>query len=199
MKQDVIIVFTRFPIPGKVKTRLIPVIGETGAAELQRSLTEAAVEQAFIASGIREADLEIWFSGGSESKMEKWLGSRYIYRKQPQVDLGLKLETAMCEAMLAGYKRAVLTGSDIPSLSSSVILSAFESLTEYDVVIGPAIDGGYYLIGLKSIQNSLFKDIPWSTGKVLEKTIKRANKKNLSIKMLKMLADIDIPDDLYRR
>lgn len=194
MSQPVIIVFTRFPRPGRVKTRLIPSLGGQGAADLYRKLVERTLDQAARASG---ASLEIHYTGAAEEKMIDWLGTGPIYFKQAESpDLGDRMAVSLNQALAAGAPKAVLLGCDLPGLRVEHILRAFDELDGVDVVFGPAEDGGYWLTGLKKPQIGLFTNIKWSTSEVLTESLARAGKLGLSYTLVDTLADLDRPEDL---
>lgn len=113
-------------------------------------------------------------------------------------NLGERMENCFTEAFTMNFKRVVLVGSDIPSLPLDFIEEAFVSLKENDVVIGPSLDGGYYLIGFKdkTFSSQVFKGIPWSTEKVFEQTMKILEREGLTVHSLKPLRDIDTIEDL---
>ena len=202
-----LIIFTRFPMPGKTKTRLIPHLGEKGAAELQREMTEHTVRQAR-KSG---ADIEIRYTGGTEAQMGGWLGRDLVYAEQGEGDLGERMQRAFEDAFSKGWKKAVLIGSDCPSNDWKNLRAAFQSLETIDCVIGPADDGGYYLIGLgracspsaprakertagTAIPTRLFQNIKWGGEQVFEQTLKAAS--GLSVHHLATLHDVDLPEEI---
>ena len=191
-----LIIFTRYPEPGKTKTRLIPALGSWGAAALHRAMTRHTLrwagelaEQGALAVGVH-------YEGGTENLMRQCFGSQFTYLAQPEGDLGQRLSRAFVESFRAGRKRTVVVGTDCPRLSASLAAEAFDGLGENDLVIGPADDGGYYLIGLRRDVPRLFAQIPWGTDRVLEATLGTAAKLDLSVCLLKTLSDVDRPEDL---
>jgi rSAM/selenodomain-associated transferase 2/rSAM/selenodomain-associated transferase 1 len=196
-----LIVFTRWPEPGKAKTRLIPALGEEGAAKLQREMTEhtLALARRFASDGI--ADLEVRYEGGDRERMRGWLGSRHALRPQGGGDLGERMARAARSAFDSGSTAAVVVGTDCPDLSPDVLGGAFAGLDRADVVVGPATDGGYYLIGMaasaaaKSIP-CIFEGIPWGSGEVLSRTLLRAEVAGVTLEQLRQLPDVDRPEDL---
>jgi len=195
MYPDRLIVFGRYPIPGKVKTRLAHPLGPARAAELQRRLTEETLSRVNRFSSGRRVDVEICFDGTTEQKMRRWLGPRYIYSHQKAGDLGDRMKAALDAAFQDGCRRVVLHGTDIPGLTHSLLEEAFHKLQDTDLVLGPSTDGGYWLLGLRR-QAGLFEGIPWGTASVLEKTILKAKADGLSIHLLNALTDIDDLQDL---
>lgn len=191
--RQALILFTRYPLPGHSKTRLIPALGSQGAAALQRQLTEATLAQAESCCGRQGARLEIHFHGASHAAMTAWLGKGHFV---PQVagDLGQRLAAALERAFHRGHRQVLVIGADCPGLSAKLLHQAFAALGEHDLVLGPAMDGGYYLIGLRQTRPELFTHIPWGSDQVLAHTVARAQ--GLTIHFLPRLHDIDRPDDL---
>lgn len=188
--KNLLIVFIKNPIPGKVKTRLAEKIGADAALEVYHKLiniTKSAVEDT-------DADVRIYYS--SEFEENIWTGVPiYI---QNGIDLGERMKNAMDSGFQDGYERICLIGSDLPTITSEIIQSGFNSLNFMDVVLGPAEDGGYYLIGLKKMIPEIFMDKPWSHGDLLEKTLEDLTRQKESYFLLKTLNDIDTYEDLIR-
>ena len=191
-----LIVFTRYPEPGKAKTRLIPALGAEAAADLHRQMTEHTLAQVKPLQQSRPLTVEIWFAGGVHSRMQSWLGSDVTYQPQPDGDLGDRMVQAFQTAFDGGVKSAVIIGTDCPELTDALLTEAFQALQQTDLVLGPATDGGYYLIGLQRLVPELFKMIAWSTDRVFQQTVDIANNLNLSLTTLPTLTDVDRPDDL---
>ncbi len=197
---NLVILFTRYPLAGKCKTRLIPALGEDGAAKIHRILTARTLE-ILKAQPVRERGaLRIYYDGGSLQKMEDWLGKDLCYTKQRGNTLGERMEQAFTDNSAKEHP-IILIGSDCPDLSEALLLDALAALNDHDMVIGPAHDGGYYLIGMTQQTNrtscgQLFSNIPWSTADVFSKTILQAEEQKLSIHILPTLHDIDTPEDL---
>ncbi len=191
-----LIVFTRYPEPGKTKTRLIPLLGPDGAAELQRRMTEHIIARAKELQVNRPVSVEVRYEGGSKHLMREWLGPYIPSLPQGRGDLGERMARAFGEAFQAGMNRVVLVGTDIPGIKAHTLLKAFETLGYADLLLGPARDGGYYLIASRQANAQLFADIPWGTGKVLERTKQTADGLGLSTVLLETLDDVDRPDDL---
>ena len=199
--QEEIIIFSRYPRAGQVKTRLIPHLGAEGAARLQQYLTEQTLARATAAATLRPARLSLWYTGGSAPEMTDWLGTDLSLRPQQGTDLGERMAAAFQAAWAEGMQRAVLLGTDCPALSSELIARALAELEGHDLVLGPAHDGGYYLIGLRhglapEAQAALLQDIAWGTASVFRDTLARATAANLTISTLQELHDIDRPEDL---
>lgn len=193
---DRLIVFSRFPEPGRSKTRLIPALGAVGAAELHRRMAQHTLKWTERLVEARPVDVRVRFTGAAESTMAECFGSQFHYEPQGNGDLGQRLEGAFRESFQAGRQRVVAVGTDCPSLSEEIVRQAFGHLRDHDLVIGPATDGGYYLIGLSLHSESLFQDISWGSDQVLQQTLSAALQAELSIAVLPTLADVDRPEDL---
>jgi rSAM/selenodomain-associated transferase 2/rSAM/selenodomain-associated transferase 1 len=193
-----LIVFGRYPRPGKTKTRLIPALGPVGAAELQRRLTERTVAVAKHCLRRTGARLAVHHDGGSRKQMQHWLGKRDIdYVPQARGDLGGRMFRSLQWAFDQGARRVVLVGTDIPGLAPAHLEAAFDRLERHDLVIGPSKDGGYWLVGMSCLEN-LFGGIAWSTATVLATTLNLARSKGMTNSLLDPLSDLDNSDDLDR-
>lgn len=194
---DCLIVFTRYPEPGKAKTRLIPALGETGAAELHRQMAEHTLNQVRELRSQDAVTIAVRFTGGDLSQMSAWLGADLEYCPQGDGDLGDRLSQAFVSAFERGFRSVVIIGTDCPELDKSVLITAFQQLQEHDVVLGAAADGGYYLIGLRRHYPELFQGIPWSSDRVFAQTCTIAQQLGLQVSPnLPMLRDVDYPEDL---
>jgi hypothetical protein len=193
---ECLIIFTRYPEPGKTKTRLIPALGAEGAATLQRQMTEHTLAQVKELQAKRLVSVEVYFVGGNQQLMQSWLGTSVIYRQQGDGDLGRRMAIAFQTALEAGKQRVVVIGTDCPDLKAEVMVKAFHALEQHDLVLGPAQDGGYYLIGLCRLIPELFTGISWSTAEVLQQTMSIAQRLELAVAYLPRLSDVDRPEDL---
>jgi len=193
--RDRLIIFGRYPVPGRTKTRLIPVLGPAGAADLQRRLTENILETVRRFARPREIGVEICFEGDSKQKMRRWLGSGEILSRQVSGNLGERMQAAFLDAFQRGAHRVVLLGTDIPKIRTDHLEQAFDALAKNDLVIGPSKDGGYWLIGLNH-PVGLFGGIKWSTDAVFGQTLALAKEQGLRVKTLTPLTDIDTAEDL---
>lgn len=192
-----LIIFTRYPEPGRTKTRLIPKLGAEGAANLQRQMTEHTLEQVRILQQQISISVEIRFAGGSLQLMRNWLGDDWIYHPQDGDDLGEKMARSLSDVFAQNCQKAVIIGTDCPDLDATILGHAFPSLDNSDIVIGPAEDGGYYLIGCRRLYPELFVNIAWGTADVLRQTCIQWEKLNLTPTLLPLLRDIDRPEDLF--
>jgi len=190
-------VFARAPVPGEVKTRLIPALGEAGAAALHRRLVSRCLRAA---RDSRLGPVELWCAPGVDDaffrECERRLG--VSLRSQEGRDLGERMYGAF-ESALARSRRAILVGSDVPALSPRYLRDADRALAEgEDAVVGPAEDGGYVLIGLSRVDAELFRGIPWGRPEVLAETRGRVAALAWRLRELPALWDVDRPEDLAR-
>jgi rSAM/selenodomain-associated transferase 1 len=195
--EPALIVFARAPEPGRVKTRLVPLLGENGAARLHARLVEQTLETA-LASGIGNVDL--YCSPGIKNafflKNKKRFGIGL--RSQGGGDLGDRMHRAF-EHALRSYSSVVLIGSDCPALSPADLRAAARALRAgADAVLSPAEDGGYALIGLRQVSRRLFDGIAWSTPEVLAQTRRRLRQLRWRWKELRTVWDVDRPEDVVR-
>ncbi|PSN17099.1 hypothetical protein C7271_19495 [filamentous cyanobacterium CCP5] len=187
---------TRFPEAGRTKTRLIPALGDEGAAQIQRQMTEYLVARFQRLRHSCQLGLEVHFAGGSLDQMVHWLGDRVCLIPQCSGHLGQRLHHAFEQGFIAGHRRILMVGSDCPGIGEAHISRALTQLDSHDVVLGPAEDGGYYLVGLKAPQPRLFESISWGQSCVLEETMAIATRHDLSVSLLDSLPDVDRPEDL---
>jgi len=192
-----LILFSRAPEAGKVKTRLIPALGKQGAAELQQRMSRHIIDQVFQA---QFSHIEIQCQPDSKHPFFLHLLTDYCVELNPQKgeDLGKKMAHAMQQALLQ-YKYVIIIGTDAPVLNNSYMEQAFQKLQSgIDIVLGPAEDGGYVLIGLSRFEADIFNGIDWSTERVLQQTRERIQQANMSYHELSTLWDVDRPADLAR-
>lgn len=190
MKKQALIVFVKNPVYGQVKTRLAATIGNKKALQIYQQLiqhTQSITQQLAVE--------KIVFYSDKIDANDLWQNE---YQKQIQTgnDLGERMMNAFNYVFQNNYLKAVIIGTDCAELTSEIIANAFNKLNENDVVIGPAADGGYYLIGMKELHQQLFTNIEWSTNKVLQITIERCQQNHLSYFLLEELHDIDEEKDL---
>ena len=188
---NALLFFVKFPEPGRVKTRLAQAVGDEAAASLYRSLVETNLKE-LDSFGRKETDLIITFDPPErETEIRAWLPSYPHYLAQQGNGLGERLSHAFHEAFKRGYERAMAFGSDTIGCESGIISQGFTLLEDYDAVIGPAGDGGYYLLGRSGEHPFLFQDIPWSSSLVLKTTLDRIKKRNLHYRLLPQREDLD--------
>lgn len=191
-ERRLLLVFAKEPVPGRVKTRLARDVGSGEAARIYRAMGRRVVDRVRVGS----YRTRVCFDPPEARKaVSAWLGREVEYRPQGPGDLG----TRLAEAFEAGFRsadRVVVVGTDAPDLGRELVEKAFRRLASADLVLGPAEDGGYYLLGLRRPAPALFRDIPWSTAKVLAATRARAEDVGLDVFLLPPLRDVDTADDL---
>jgi uncharacterized protein len=192
---DALLLFVRAPEPGRVKTRLAAEIGAAGALRVYRRLAEHAVAEA--RSLAPDVELRIHFTPpGAADQVRAWLGTDAVYLPQSDGDLGARMRAAFASAFAAGARRVVIIGSDLPGLSGDVLRRALRLLESHPAVVGPAMDGGYYLLGLREMVDGVFDGIAWSTDGVLTATLARLSAAGCDVAVLEPLADVDEAADL---
>jgi len=189
--KDAIILFARLPEKGKVKTRLASTLGDDFAYEFYKICAEHAIIECRNLSLEGISTYFFYDELINEEGLKKWAGAGFEFFHQHGKDLGERMMNAFKTVFAAGIGRAVLIGSDIPDISSLIIKQAVESLDNNSLVIGPAKDGGYYLIGMKKLHEFLFNEISWGTENVFTSTIEKIKLNNLSVCLTEELFDID--------
>jgi hypothetical protein len=197
---DRLLIFTRYPTSGRSKTRLIPALGAHGAACLHRRMAERTLATARQAASRLPLALEVHFTGGAREELASWLGPDPIYVAQQGADLGERLIAAIGRHK-GSAGRMVVIGTDCPQLEVRHLEQAFSALHTDPLVLGPASDGGYYLLGLSAdgIRRALpelLRDINWGSERVLAQTMATAERLQLRVQLLPELDDIDRPQDL---
>ena len=191
-----LVIFTRYPTPGKVKTRLIPGVGAVGAALFHRRMTIQVIDRSRALPRDLPVTIAVHFDGENHQQMSDWLGTDLTYQSQGGGDVGERMARSFA-AVCQHNSSVVLIGTDCPELTTAILAQAFDLLQAgRDLVLGGAVDGGYYLIGMGEYYPELFSNIDWSTDRVLQQTVAIANHLNLSIGYLPTLTDIDRPEDL---
>jgi rSAM/selenodomain-associated transferase 1 len=195
MGTTVLIIFIRFPRPGKVKARLARTLGSEKAAVLYRLCAQQIVGELDRVPGEVKKYLS-YSDNRDKDEIKHWIGYRFRLIPQAEGDLGQRLEQSFRSFLEGVSGKAIVIASDVPDLSAEIMNDAVSALDNHDLVIGPCNDGGYYLIGMKKPHGELFEGISWSTNKVLEQTLAIAGKQGLSVFSLITLRDIDTGDDL---
>jgi len=191
--QRQLIVFVKAPRPGLVKTRLAQSIGNNAACEIYEHLLETVL------NSVSVLPVELRYSPDDAlAEITGWLRPSWIARAQGEGDLGARMDRAFHDAFRSGASKAVIIGSDCPSISFEDIEQAWGALDGADLVLGPATDGGYWLIGLKKQQSNLFKGIEWSSERVMAQTTEWAKELGLRIYLLRELMDVDTLADWQR-
>lgn len=197
-----ILLFTKHPVPGYAKTRLIPSQGPQAAAEISRTLSEHALTtirnyclcSPNTAVRIHHANPPTVPSSATTN----WLrpGTRETLVPQTTGSLGDRLISAFAQSFEMSASKVIVIGTDAPTVNADILDKAFEALDAFNVVIGPALDGGYYLLGMHTMYQELFENIPWSTSTVFRDTLVVAKQLDLTVEQLSPLRDVDDLDDL---
>lgn len=191
------LVFVRAPEPGRVKTRLAAAIGAEGALRVYKRLAEHTVAEV---RALAAEDVEVrvhYTPADAGDAVREWLGDGPVYLPQAESgDLGVRMGDAFAGAFAAGVERVVIVGSDLPELTAALLRRAFEALDAHPAVLGPARDGGYYLLGMRRMIGGIFSGVPWSTSDVLAATLERFHAAGVEPAMLEELADVDEVEDL---
>ena len=187
-----LVVIAKEPVPGAVKTRLAAILGADGAARA------AAAMLADTLAVMAEIDAEPWvcFAPPNARARMAHLASGCGLLAQVQGDLGDRLAGCFAALLGGGAQRVVIVAADTPHVPRSTLQAAFALLDQVDVVLGPAVDGGYYLVGAKAALPELFVGVPMGTDAVLRETIQRAIHRRLRIGTVPMLRDLDRLEDL---
>ncbi len=193
-RTDSIIIFVRYPRKGQVKTRLAETTSSEFALNFYKLCAENLIRNI---KKIPSVNRFVFYSNKNEkTEIINWLGSKLLFAPQEGDDLGSRMKNAFEKVFSAGSQKVIIVGTDIPDLSKEIIMKAFELLDSNDVVIGPAKDGGYYLLGMKKMHAELFEKIEYSTSSVLSETLMKIKELNLTYHLLPELRDIDTEDDL---
>ncbi|MFK7820180.1 MAG: TIGR04282 family arsenosugar biosynthesis glycosyltransferase [Planctomycetaceae bacterium] len=184
--------FVKQPVPGKVKTRLGADIGNDTSAELYSAFVRDLVDR-YAHVGRRR--VLAYSPAAAEEWARETVGAQFEIWSQPDADLGSRIQDFFDHAFSLGVRRVVLVGSDSPNLPASYVEQAFELLDEMDVVVGPASDGGFYLIGQREESRNLFAHIEWSSPRVFEQTLRSARQLSAKVALLPVWYDIDTIDD----
>ncbi|XP_060080950.1 uncharacterized protein LOC132560301 [Ylistrum balloti] len=210
--KDCIIIFSRYPRAGTTKTRLIPTLGQDGAAYCQLLMTEHILDTVsdLVSHNTMPGgfEVEVQYKDGSPAEMEYWLGRRrqhtpgLVWAEQADGDLGNKMRTAVLRKFAQGKDNVVIIGGDIPGITQNELLEAFAKLRgKTDMVLGQAEDGGYYLVGFHKTASkymaNVFEDIEWGTSSVFQQQTKKAKLCGASLGILStVLSDVDTEMEL---
>lgn len=190
-----VLVFVRAPHAGRVKTRLAAEIGAAAALRVYRRLAEHTLAEARRLGAAARVRV-CYTPADAEPAVRAWLGAGIEYRAQGEGDLGARMRRAFEEAFRDGFGRVLLVGSDVPGLRAGLLRRALALLDEHAAVLGPAFDGGYYLLGLREPRPELFAAVPWSTPRVLALTLAKLRAAGLEPALLETLRDVDHAADL---
>ena len=188
-KNSALIVFIKNPRLGKVKTRLARTLGDEKALRIYQALLS---HTRLVSLGL-DIDRHLYYSHFIDHN-DNWSSENFDKQLQLGNDLGARMANAFQE-ILKRYDKAIIIGSDCASLSPEIIKNAFGLLDENDFVIGPALDGGYYLLGMKELHQEIFQDIEWSTSSVFDRTVQKIKSLNKTFSLAPKLSDIDTEAD----
>lgn len=194
-EKSALIIFVKYPQPGKVKTRLAARLGSELTAGLYKNMLYDLLNEMTCFGD----DLKIFISEKNDTEKFKVLfETDHKIFTQSGKDIGMRMRNAIIKIFSEGYSNITLIGSDIPGVEKDLIKRSFSELSNTGAVIGPASDGGYYLIGVtrKHFSTKIFEDMKWSTSKVLEETIKILKKNKIPYSIIEKKRDIDTLDDL---
>lgn len=195
LRPAAILVFVRAPERGRVKTRLAASIGDDAALRIYRRLAEHVLGEVRTLSHLARIRVHYTPAPAGDA-VAGWLGAGPEYLPQRGATLGARMERAFHQAFTDGFERVVIVGSDLPGLTARHLQEALALLDAHPAVIGPARDGGYWLLGLRRPAPELFRDVPWSTATVFPETMRRLRALGLRPALLPELADVDEPADL---
>lgn len=194
--RDTLIIFIKNPRPGRAKTRLARTAGDAEALRIYRFLLEKTRAAALALRAER-----LLFYSDFPDREDEWPETEFTKKVQQGNDLGERMEAAFRDAFENGSGKAVVIGSDCPDLTGELLQTAFDRLETADFVLGPTPDGGYYLLGMKELETSLFREIEWSTDTVRARTLAKIVAAGKSFALLPELPDIDTEEDwlLYEK
>jgi uncharacterized protein len=186
-----VIIFVRHPQKGRVKTRLAATMGDEKALAIYKILL------AHTYSLVQNGKIPVYvFYTDDIVQDDLWQGSHIIKRQQDGNDLGRRMHNAFRDVFAAGHQKVIIIGSDCYELTPAEMIAAFNTLEEKDAVIGPAADGGYYLLGLRKMIPAVFENIAWSTASVKNDTVTILQQNNYTFSLLQTLTDVDEEKDL---
>lgn len=188
-KENLLLVFTKNPVAGKVKTRLAKDIGDLKALEIYKFLLEHSAQ--FTATV--NASKQVYYSD-SVNMDDIWDNKLYSKRKQEGEDLGKRMLNAFENGFREGFESVIVIGSDMYDIDTIDIEYAFQELENHDYVIGPASDGGYYLLGMKALNSKVFRNKVWGTSSVLKDTME--DLRDADVKLLETRNDVDLLEDI---
>lgn len=191
MNQNHLIVLAKNPVLGKVKTRLAATIGKEKAIKIYQELLRYTCDICSKVNGEKTV-----FYSDFIPKKDIWTAACFNQSLQKGTNLGERMQKAFATIFEKGTNKVVIIGTDCMEINTEIINEAFEKLTHHDIVLGPALDGGYYLLGMNKRHDTLFENINWSTETVLKETVSAIENQDLSFTFLPVLNDIDEEKDL---
>ncbi len=191
-----LVIMTRIPIPNKTKTRLMTILTPEECAEIHRSFLRDIIETSSKVGG--DTDIYLFYGNeGPVSVIDDIVGEEMVLLPQRGSNLGEKMRNIFADLFERGYDKVVLMGADIPEVSREDLDRAFYELTLKDLVFGPTIDGGYYLVGMKHLHEMVFDSkIKWGTPEVFQETLEILEKSGVEVGLIRDHEDIDTKEDL---
>lgn len=191
MEENHLIIFVKNPVLGRVKTRLAAGIGNEKALEIYLQLLELTRKVSERINCTRH----VFYS--DEIEHDAWDDDKFNKHVQEGHDLGERMKNAFEKVFALGARKVVIIGSDCPQITAEIVEESFETLNAKDIAVGPAKDGGYYLLGMKKLHSPLFENKEWSTDSVFEDTVVGLIENRLSYGRLQTLSDLDTIYDLH--
>lgn len=194
-KNQCVVVFLKIPQKTGVKTRLAKTLGKDIVVDLYKNFVADILETL---KNIQCDFIICFYPSNAQTQAAEWLGPDHTFLPQQGNNLGARMSNAFVDSFSKGFRHVLLIGTDFPDLSAQIIDNAFQCLPENDAVIGPSVDGGYYLIGFNAdtFLSAVFDDMAWGTVNVFEKTMQAFNNKKLKVHVLPPWRDIDTYEDL---
>jgi len=191
-----LVVMTRIPVPGMTKTRLLTILSPEDCAGIHRSFLTDIIET----TTQLEGDIDTFLYYGDEGPLDvivDIIPENIVRSPQRGRDLGEKMKNIFEEMFERGYKEVILMGSDIPEVDSKELEEAFRDLKDRDIIFGPTLDGGYYMVGMKKLYESIFsQEIKWGTPEVFKETMELLKERGIEVGLTKVHEDIDTKEDL---
>ncbi len=191
--KNALIIIAKYPETGFVKTRLNGFMPDEKILELYKYLLEQTIHKLREIPGV-----DTYIAYAPEHVEEYFSRFRTGLIRLSAYDLGLNMSHSFDVIFRKGYQKAALVGADIQDLSASIILHAFDLLSDNDLVYGPAEDGGYYLVGMRKLIKEVFEDVPWSSDQTLKRSLEQANKAGCTVGYTEILSDIDTIEDVEK-
>ncbi len=192
MNQQLLLIFTKNPELGRVKTRLAKTIGDQKALEVYQYLLD---HTRAITTQLKQVDKSVFYSKFVDDN-DLWVATQYQKQVQTGEGLGERMSNAFAWGFGQSYQSIIIIGSDCIEITQAIIEEAFVALQTQDFVIGPAKDGGYYLLGMKAPYPEVFENKTWSTNSVFQSTLQDLQARSSQIHCLPELSDVDTVDDL---
>ena len=192
--ENALIIMAKVPFPGEVKTRLASTLSPEGAAELAHCFILDVMD---LTQRVLDCEVVLAYSPDDADEYFREVCKKIgIQIPQGEGDLGQRMQHVFTTLFDKGYSKVILIGTDIPTLPLHHLQEAFTGLEEHPVVLGPSLDGGYYLLGLQSMIPEIFSDIDWGTDRVLRQTVNRLSDEEIQAIILPLWYDVDTLEDL---